>query len=116
MADRPEVSDLKGMVSVLKVCAVCQSGFGVGDILGGRVREVLDDQGVRYDLEVVDSSEATGHETDLMFVTDELSGRLSNDSALVVAIQNFTNRSEVRGKVTAALDQLQPRAWPQTRT
>ncbi|WP_047865018.1 PTS sugar transporter subunit IIB [Rubrobacter aplysinae] len=80
--------------------------FGAGDIIGDRIKEALDARGARYELEVVDAGDAAGLWADLIFVTDEFSATLVNESAPVVAIQNFTSRSEVREKVAGALDRL----------
>lgn len=93
------------MVVVIRIRAVCGMGFGIGDVLRGRIQEALDAQGIRYDLEVVDES-AAGWDADLVFTTAELTGRLPGESARVVAIQNFTNRAEVREKVTRALSEM----------
>lgn len=96
----------KGMVGVIRIFAVCGMGFGTSDILRGRLREALDAQGVSYDLGVVDASAAAGQEADLIFTTAELTDRLRNGAARVVAIQNFTSRSEVREKVVRALSEM----------
>ena len=96
---------------MLRICAVCGMDFGIGDIIGGRIKEALDARGARYELEVVDAGAAADLWADLIFVTDEFvteefSATLANESAPVVTIQNFTSRSEVREKVTGALDRL----------
>lgn len=95
----------KGMIAVIRIRAVCGMGFGIGDALRGRIQEALDAQGVRYDLEVVDES-AVEWDADLVFTTAELTDRLPDDSVRVVAIQNFTNRAEVREKVAGALSEM----------
>lgn len=95
-------------VGMIRVCAVCGMGSGVGEALRGRMQEALDSQGVRYELKLLSANEAADHETDLVFITDELVGRLSDERAPVIAIQNFTNRSEVREKVAGAIGRLLP--------
>lgn len=87
---------------MLRIYAVCTMDFGIGDALRGRIQEALDAQGVRYDLEVVEES-AVGWDVDLVFTTADLAGRFPGESGRVVAIQNFTDRAEVRQKVAGAL-------------
>lgn len=94
------------MIAVIRIRAVCGMGLGIGDALRGRIQEALDAQGARYDLEVVDAN-ASGWEADLVFTTDELADLMPGRDARVVAIQNFTNRSEVREKVAEALSEIE---------
>lgn len=92
-------------MAVIRICAVCGTGFGIGDALRWRIQEALDAQGVSYDLEVADESSA-GWDADLVFTTAELTDRLPDGNARMVAIQNFTNRAEVREKVSGALSEM----------
>lgn len=97
-------------MGVIRVCAVCDAGFGFGPALRRRIEEALEDQGVRYDLEVVGDvgavSAAGNREADLVLATDELARSLAGiagGNARLVGLQNFTDRSEVREKVSGAL-------------
>lgn len=94
------------MVSVIRIFAVCGMGFGTSAIMRGRLQEALDAQGVSYELGVIDAGAAVGQDADLIFTSAELTDRLRNGSARVVAIQNFTSCSEVREKVSGALSEM----------
>lgn len=91
---------------MIKVFAVCGMGLGTSIILKTRLKEALDKHDVDYSLDVIDASSAAGQDADLIFTSDELADRLRNKKAKVVVIQNFTNRSEVREKVTEALSEM----------
>ena len=88
---------------MIRIFAVCGMGLGTSTILKSRVKDVLDAQDVDYSLDVIDASTAAGQEADLIFTSNELADRLRNRHARVIVIQNFTNRSEVREKVSGAV-------------
>lgn len=98
------------MVDVIRILAVCGTGIGTSAIMRGRLQEALDAQGVSYELGVVEANAAAGQEADLIFTSDELTDRLVNGRARVIAIQNFTSRSEVLYKVSGALSEIGVRA------
>lgn len=91
------------MVRVIRICAVC--GMGPSAVFRTRLKEALDAQEVEYSLDDIAAEAAGGEEADLIFTSDELSG-LSSERARVIAIQNFTNRSEVRDKVSVAVAEM----------
>lgn len=94
------------MFSVIRILAVCGTGIGTSAIMRGRLQEALDVQGVSYELDVVEVGSAADREADLIFTSDELANHFVNRRARTVTIQNFTSRSEVLQKVSAALSEM----------
>lgn len=91
---------------MIRILAVCGTGIGTSAIMRGRLQEALDVQGVSYELEVVEASAAADLDADLIFTSDELTDRLVSSSARIVALRNFTSRSEVLQKVSTALSEM----------
>lgn len=89
---------------MIKVFAVCGMGLGTSVILKSRLKEALEEMGVDYQLDVTDASAASGSQADLIFTSDELADRIKAPGAKVVIIDNFTDRGEIKKKVTEAVE------------
>lgn len=91
---------------MIKVFAVCGMGLGTSVILKSRLKKALDEAGVDYAIEVTDASSANGQSADLIFTSAEFADKITNKSASVHVIKNFTDRAEIKSTVDEALANL----------
>jgi len=91
----------------LKIVAVC--GFGVGSsvILKMTIEKMLSEEGVAADVEPQDITSLGGINTDIVFTSSELSGRVGEIVCCpVVAIDNFIDVNEVKEKGLGLIREL----------
>lgn len=83
---------------MLKIRTVCGNGIGSSLFCAGKVREILDEEGIQADVESVDFSTAPSHKADLYITVKELAEQF--DPAFKVAvIRSYTNGKKIKEDV-----------------
>jgi PTS system ascorbate-specific IIB component len=90
-------------VFILTVCGV---GSGSSLILRMYVEDVLETLGVRYKVQAGQASEARGTNADIVMCAHEFLSVTEGSSAEVVPINSFTDKEELREKLTTTLTKL----------
>ena len=93
----------KKRVTILTVCGV---GSGSSLILRMWVEDVLEELNLRYKVSAGQASEGRGSNADIVMCSNEFLSVVQGAKAEVVAIKNFTDKSELREKLVPALAKL----------
>ncbi len=90
---------------MLKIRTVCGNGIGSSLFCAGKIREILEEEGIKADVESVDFSSAPSHKADLYITVKELAQQF--DSQFKVAIiRSYTNAKKLREDVLGTIKEL----------
>lgn len=71
-------------------------GFGSSMMLKMTVESVLQEKGIKAEVETADFGTASSAEADLILTNEEFAKQLQGSKAKVVAIQNIADKEEVK--------------------
>lgn len=90
----------------MRILAVCGMGIGTSIILKTNAEQAVQDLGLDADVEIADIGTARGAAAaaDLVLTSDELAAELGDVGTPVVVITNFIDGTEIRDKISAAVN------------
>lgn len=90
-------------INILTVCGV---GSGSSLILRMYVEDVLEELGIRYKVQAGQASEARSSKADLIMCSNEFLSVTAGATAKVLPINSFTDKEELRTKLSLVLKEL----------
>lgn len=94
----------KGVEDELEVLTVCGVGMGSCLILRMTAEEVFKQLGLRAHVTATDISSARGMPADILIAQAFHAGEFEGRVPVVIAVTNFIDEDELRGKLTAAME------------
>jgi PTS system ascorbate-specific IIB component len=95
----------KGVDEELEVVTVCGVGMGTSLILRMTAESVFKDLGVRAHVTAMDVSSALGMHPDIVIGQSMHTSEFEGRAPIVVAVDNFIDKEEMRSKLAAALEE-----------
>ncbi len=80
----------------MKILAVCGLGQGSSLILRMTVEEVLDELGIKADVDHMDVSIAQNERADYILTNKELADSMSNPIAKVLVVNSYFDKDEIK--------------------
>jgi PTS system ascorbate-specific IIB component len=91
----------------MKIATLCGMGFGTSLMLKMFVDEMLRDMGLRAEILPWDlGSFKGGGKVDMIVAPRDMETHLKDSDAQIVLLDNITNKTELREKLTSALKEL----------
>jgi PTS system ascorbate-specific IIB component len=87
----------------MKILCVCGLGQGTSLILRMNVESVLNEMGVRADVEHTDVSAASGMAADYIITSNELAQSLQGHAAKIVIVNNYFDLEEIGQNLKEAM-------------
>ncbi|MFV0381020.1 MAG: PTS sugar transporter subunit IIB [Breznakia sp.] len=82
----------------MKILCVCGLGQGTSLILRMNVEEVLNDMGIRADVDNTDVSSASSEVSDFIITNKVLSSEIANDTPRII-IENYFDKEEIQKEI-----------------
>lgn len=90
---------------MLKIRTVCGNGIGSSLFCAGKIREILDEEGIKADVESVDFNSAPSHKADLYVTVKELAQQFDPQFNVVI-IRSYTNAKKLREDILDTIKKL----------
>lgn len=89
---------------MIEIATVCGMGLGTSMMLASQIRNLLNAEAIRAKVQPVDLGSFKSQPSDIVVTTTAMADSVRGTRALVVAIDNLVDKSEIRDKVLAAVE------------
>ncbi|HLS08198.1 PTS sugar transporter subunit IIB [Lentibacillus sp.] len=90
----------------MEIITVCGMGFGTSLMLKMTVDDILNEEGVKAEVNALDVGSAKGGTADLIMASADLESSLESVDVRKVFIKNLTDKKEVRDKLLNELEDM----------
>jgi PTS system ascorbate-specific IIB component len=92
---------------MFKISTVCGCGFGTSLLLKMAVGDILDQAGLKTEIQAWDAGSVKGQPTDLIICAEDLLSQLDPSSKIpIVAVRDMTDKSEIKEKVLPVVQKM----------
>lgn len=88
---------------MMKIYTVCGMGFGTSLMVKMTIDDILQQEGIKADVEAIDMGSAKGVAADLFVTSNDMKGSFPEIDQPIVYLDNMTDKNEIEQKLKSFL-------------